>query len=186
MIRFRFHEEKAIASVLFLAQELISLKDSRAKPDFHKIFKILYFADQKHMARYGYPIVGDYYIAMEHGPVPSGIYDILKVVRGDSIFPDSGNYGRYFKAKSRFLHPKVAADMDAIAESELECLRESLEENQFLSFIELKTKSHDRAYRCAVKNDQISFREMARMGGADENMVAYIHTISENEKSLSR
>jgi len=32
--------------------------------DFHKVFKILYFADQKHLVRYGFAITDDRYIAM--------------------------------------------------------------------------------------------------------------------------
>ena len=48
------------------------------KMDMHKLCKILYFADQKHLSLYGRSITGDTYIAMEYGPVPSNVDDILK------------------------------------------------------------------------------------------------------------
>jgi hypothetical protein len=38
MIRFKFHEEKAIAALLYITRRLISLKSQKAKPDLHKIF----------------------------------------------------------------------------------------------------------------------------------------------------
>ena len=52
----------------------------------HKLCKILYFADQRHLSLYGRSITGDTYIAMQYGPVPSNVDDILKAVRGDSFF----------------------------------------------------------------------------------------------------
>jgi len=88
MLKFKYDEHKAISSLLYIAGHLIGLNDRKVKPDLHKVFKILYFADQKHLARYGRVIVGDFYIAMDHGPVPSNMYDMVKTVRGDSIYPD--------------------------------------------------------------------------------------------------
>jgi uncharacterized phage-associated protein len=181
MLYFRFDEEKALSVILYIAKELWD-PNRKGKPDFHKIFKILYFADQKHLVRYGRPVVGDYYVAMEHGPVPSNIYDILKSVRGDSIFDDVKGFGSYFDVKSHYVYPKKAPDMDAFSESDVECLKESMEENQYLTFKELKKKSHDEAYDKATKDDKISYRAMARAAGADSAMIAYMRTLSENER----
>ena len=54
------------------------------RADFHRIFKILYFADEKHLALYGFPIVGDEYIAKKNGPVPSITYDIVKAAKNNN------------------------------------------------------------------------------------------------------
>ena len=185
MLKFKFDEQKAISSLLYIAGKLISLKDRRAKPDLHKIFKVLYFADQKHLARYGRVIVGDYYIAMEHGPVPSNIYDIIKTVRGDSIYSDDRGYGDLLKVRDHCVYPKHEPDLGVLSESDIECLNESLQENQYLSFTELKDKSHDPAYCKATKDDKIPFRDMAILGGADEDMLSYIQITAENERLLS-
>ena len=48
--------------------------------DYIHLFKILYFAEKKHYATYGAHITNDTFIAMEHGPVPSFLYDALKLV----------------------------------------------------------------------------------------------------------
>lgn len=181
MLKFKFDKEKAISAILYITNDLVKSKN-KIRPDLHKIFKILYFADQKHLALYGRPIVGDYYIAMEHGPVPSNIYDIVKTVRGDSFFCKIERLDEYFEVKGRYIYPKQSPDMDAFSESDVECINESILQNKDLSFVTLKTKSHDEAYRRATKDDKISYRAMAKLAGADQEMVAYLRTTSENER----
>ena len=174
MLRFKFNIDIAISALLYVADTLISLHDRRCKPDFHKIFKILYFADQKHILTYGRPIIGDQYIAMKDGPVPSNIYDILKIVRGDTLFcHDMDEFKRIFDVKSNhYVYPKRKADLDELSESNLECINKSIEENKYLSFKQLRDKSHDdEAYRKATKDDKIHFDEIAKAGGADDSLI---------------
>src|SRR5258705_2140806 len=90
---FKFDREKAISAIK------VVLKNVDGKCDFHRLFKILYFAEQKHLSKYGRPIFGDTYIAMKDGPVPSDIYDILKIIKGDSIYYDPSlqeTFAKYF------------------------------------------------------------------------------------------
>ena len=47
--------------------------------DIIKIFKILYFAQQKHLVKYGRPIVRETFYAIEKGPVPSFTYKAFQV-----------------------------------------------------------------------------------------------------------
>ena len=68
-----FQYEAALNALLFWPFQ--SLGD---KSDMHKLCKILYFADQRHLSLYGRSITGDTYIAMQYGPVPSNVDDILK------------------------------------------------------------------------------------------------------------
>ena len=68
---FDIDKSKAINSILFVLNEL-----GDKKSDAHKVFKILYFADQKHLVTYGRPITGDTYLKMTYGPVPSFIRDV--------------------------------------------------------------------------------------------------------------
>ncbi len=181
MLYFKFDEVKAISALLLIAKKL---QLNNIRPDFHKIFKILYFADQKHIVKYGRPIIGDHYIAMNYGPVPSRIYDILKMLRGDSIFEDTGGYGDSIQVQDRYVYPKRDPDMDVFSESNIECIHESMEENQYLSFSELREKSHGYAYERATKDDKISFRAMAKEAGSDASILSYMRDISENELVL--
>lgn len=185
MLSFKFNKSKAISAVLYVANELIN-REGIKRPDLHKIFKVLYFADEKHLAKYGRPVIGDRYIAMTYGPVPSTIYDIFKLVRGDETFIcDSEQFSKYFDVESHFIQPKQEPDMEELSQSDLECINESLQENQALSFKQLVNKSHDLAYKKAAKDDKISFREMAKVAGANETMLSYIKTLAENEQAIS-
>ena len=47
--------------------------------DFIHLFKILYFAERQHYATYGKHLVKDTFCALERGPVPSFLYDAVKV-----------------------------------------------------------------------------------------------------------
>jgi len=184
MINFKFNQDKAISAVLLIAKRLIE-RHGQTGPDLHKIFKILYFADQKHLASFGRPITGDFYIAMNHGGVPSGIYDMVKMVKGDSICQDTG-FKEFFAVSGHFLFPKQDPIVEEFSQSDLECLEESILENQDLSFSQLKDKSHDQAYRKAQKDDKISFREMAKVLGADDTVLEFMKINSENESILNK
>jgi len=181
MLKFPFNQDKALAVLLYLAKKLKEDDSPHSQADIHKISKILYFADQKHMKRYGRPIVGDEYIAMENGPVPSKIYDIIKMVRGDSLWKDEYEFGKFFRIINRYIvNPLRDPEMDEFSESDLECLDESFEENKNLTFGELKSKSHDMAYNRARRDDTISFDNIARVAGVDDSTLDYMKTYAEN------
>ena len=183
MLKFKFDEKKAISVILYVSR---SLQKAKIRQDLHKIFKILYFADQKHLARYGRPIIGDFYIAMDHGPVPSQIYDIIKTVRGDSIFTSKDNYNKYFSVNKHIMSPKKKPDMDEFSVSDLECIDESIKENKRINFKDLKDKSHDKAYHKAGKDDRIPFEEMAKIANVDKGTLAYLKSISENQQVFNK
>ena len=75
--------------------------------------------------------------------------------------------------------------MEEFSQSDLECLEESIRENQDLGFQQLKEKSHDQAYQKALKDDKISFREMAKVSGADDAVLEFMKLNSENEFILN-
>src|SRR5437899_12988053 len=73
-VAFTFDVEKASAALLYLA--------SRDLPAFDKgkACKLLFLADKLHLVRYGRPITGDHYWALEHGPVPSTVLNLINDV----------------------------------------------------------------------------------------------------------
>ena len=70
-IRFVFDEEKATQAAAYL----IRLKGGRI--DYTALLKLLYLADRRALAETGYPITGDRMVALPHGPVLSGVYDLI-------------------------------------------------------------------------------------------------------------
>ncbi|MEY4203784.1 MAG: hypothetical protein RL013_1487 [Bacteroidota bacterium] len=170
---FRLNIEKTLHSVLFVLQRL------GGRSDFHKVFKILYFADQKHLTTYGTPISGDIYVAMAHGPVPSKLYDIFKDTR-ESALADK-TYKNYFDViNGHFISANMQPNLEVLSQSNLECLEEAITENQHLSFAELTEKSHREAWEAATY-DEMSFIDIAREGGASAEMLKYIEINLENQ-----
>jgi uncharacterized phage-associated protein len=71
-VEFTIDIDKIIATVIFLA--------SRGIPDLTpgKLYKLMFLAEKYHLVRFGRPITGDRYHAMEDGPVPSFTYALFK------------------------------------------------------------------------------------------------------------
>ncbi|OJV14767.1 MAG: hypothetical protein BGO21_18925 [Dyadobacter sp. 50-39] len=160
-------EEKTEGTIHLL---LYILKKLGGRSDIHKLFKILYFAEQKHLVRYGAAISQDRYHAMKNGPVPSIAYDIYK-----SVKEGGATYARYFSPIDRFSIEAIAEpDLDFLSQSEIICLEESVLENKDLSFNDLTDKSHDEAWNLTARDKEISPVAIARAGGADSHMVKYI------------
>jgi uncharacterized phage-associated protein len=180
MTSFTFNQEKAIESIK------VVLSNLNGECGFHKLFKILYFAEQKHLAKYGRPIFSDTYVAMKNGPVPSSVYDILKIVKGESRYamPELIDFfGKFFSIRDHH-HVHIedkSIDLDLFSESEIECLVESINENRFLGFQTLSDKSHDFAWKNAEPNEKILVLDMAKAGGANDELLKFIAINIENE-----
>lgn len=163
-IRFKFDAEKAVEAILYVANRV-------GDPGFHRISKLLYFADREHLAKYGRFICGDSYVAMKHGPVPSGTYDILKYVRGDGLscpVPHASESFRVDDPPWRVVYFRDA-DMDSLSESERECLDSAIAKYGNMSFGQLTTVSHDKAWESADENEFILVEQIvATLPDADE------------------
>jgi len=165
-------KDKAV--VLFL------LKEVGGVLDYLTIFKMLYFAQKLHIAKYGRGIVNDSFHAMENGPVLTDFYNIFKSCR------DAGQdkYSQIFSVSDCLVSSKETPDMDELSESEVICIRQSIEENAKLSTRNLIDKSHDSAWSDAYSNrgSKRSIRmdrlKIAQASGISDDMIAYF---SENE-----
>lgn len=165
-----FEYDAALNSLLFILEQL------GGKSDMHKLCKILYFADQRHLSRYGRSITGDTYIAMQYGPVPSNVDDILKAVRGDSFF---SKYAEDIKDKfvfeNRFIVKALASpDMDELSESDVECLTYAIHLCRDKSFDRLTELSHGMAWTNTARDRAISVKDILREAGDEEEYVEYI------------
>ena len=178
-IRYNFNEKKTINIVLYIAEKL-------KRRDFHKIFKICYFADREYLSQYGVTITGDTYIAMDAGPVPTKTYDMLKIVRGDSYMQDTKNLGQYFAISNRmFVQPLQKANLDEIAPAEKAVIDKVIERYGDMSFDEIKEKSHDVAWRSTARDYPISFENMAMEAGMDDEEIPYLEESALLQNSFS-
>lgn len=156
-----FDKDAALASILYIAQRV-------ARPTFHTISKVFYFADKRHLEEYGRFISGDNYVAMKHGPVPSVTYDILKAVRncGHPAFDATllEQFRNAVEVKWNYhVIPKMLPNLEFLSESDVECLDYSIQNYGHLSFEELTRLSHDEAYEATGYNDYIDIEDIAKM-----------------------
>ncbi|MBD5354917.1 MAG: SocA family protein [Duncaniella sp.] len=166
----KFKYDTAINAILYV---LIRLG---GQIDMHKLSKILYFADQHHLSLYGRSITGDTYIAMQYGPVPSNVDDILKAVRGDSFFSNCiGDLRTKLKFENRFIVKALTEpDTDELSESDIECLNYASDLCKNKSFSELTAFSHGIAWASTARDRAISVKDILRETGDDESYVEYI------------
>ena len=163
---FDIDKSKAINSKLFVLNQL-----GAEKSDAHKVFKILYFADQKHLVNYGRPITGDTYVKMQYGPVPSFLRNV-----------SDGNEkeGLINKTNKHFLTTSYQYDEEDLSESEIECLNEAIAENKDISFKKLTEKSHDSAWQNAQW--RIDYLAMAKAVTNNPDILNYIKINALNEQ----
>ncbi|MDR0711589.1 MAG: SocA family protein [Prevotellaceae bacterium] len=173
-----FEIETALEAVLYAAERLKS-------KDFHKVFKVLYFADREHFAKYGRPITGDTYIKMENGPVPSKIYDIVKAIRDTGEYTYTSYYGGGYGGERRcsqmlavrngkFITPLRNVDERFLAQSDVTELEASIGEYGNLSFGELSRRSHALAWKNADKNGKMSAENILREAGKSDDYIGYV------------
>ncbi|MFA7657998.1 MAG: Panacea domain-containing protein [Candidatus Gastranaerophilaceae bacterium] len=81
-IKFNFNKQKAIETILYLANKDGLITKMR-------LLKFVFFADLYHVNKYGRPILGDSYFAMKNGPVLSKLYDMLKHSTTDYLVKDN-------------------------------------------------------------------------------------------------
>ena len=149
----------------------------------HELFKILYFASQKRLVRYGSAMISDFY-AFQYGPVPSELFDLINTHNSAimlSIDIDETGY---------ILSPKEGFDAAELSAADIECLDESIKENHGLLFQILTDKSHDSAWKKAWENPKgkrgakIDIIDIAIAAGADEKTIEYIQEDLEIEAVL--
>jgi uncharacterized phage-associated protein len=172
-----FNIEKGIESVLYI----LELLENKVQPTIHSVFKVLYFADQKHLEKYGRFICGNSYSAMKHGPVPSEIYDLVKLVRGDlsPIFHPAPEISEQvlhaFKIVDKHNIKKLREpNTDFLSASDMECLNYSATEYGSLSFEELTNLSHDQAWESADENDIIDVEDIIKTFDNSEELLEHL------------
>src|SRR5258706_7092031 len=104
---FRFNPQKFVQALVFFSKS--GVKDLTKM----KIHKLLFFADKLHLIRYGRPIVGDHYFALDHGPLLSRVDDDLGTAEDLAIGVNEAavrdHFGGYLTLRSNGGWPVIAA-----------------------------------------------------------------------------
>lgn len=180
----RYDKERLVEIVLYVLNKTGEL-------DYNTLLKTIYFAELKHLAKWGQRITADDVCAMPYGPVLSHLLDAIK---GDSHEPE---LSRMLKSAFKFasedasniMLPLRQANEDYLSESEKEAIDASIQENASLSFEQLKNKSHDKIwlknYREGKGKKVIATMDLAESAHASEAMKEYIKENLEIEWALA-
>ena len=149
MIRFKFDEEKFTSLLQYFCWRFEDI-------DKLKAVKLLYLVDRQHLLACGRPILGDTYVNMELGPVPSKAYDLLKQVE-DNALPD---YPIFADMSFRYPVFRTSDDarMDVFSEAEIDCIKDVSKTSGNLSGLRLADLTHEhQAWKGSTRNQPIDY-----------------------------
>ena len=166
MLRFLFNEKRGLEALVYIATKWPGVT-------VLVFSKILFFAEKKHMNEYGRPIVGDSFVAMHAGPVPSALYDFIKGKLDLASDPQAilaalnvgKEYGRPLKARRE-------PDTALFAPSDIECLDAAIDFCRDKAPFSLSDQTHlDPAWAKAERNGEIDYADMLYGENRDEKLV---------------
>jgi uncharacterized phage-associated protein len=115
-MRLRFNEAKTTQA----AAHLLKLRGS--KMSYMKLIKLLYLVDREALLRWGRPVTGDRYVAMDRGPVLSQTLDLA------TDEPSPGEHSIWAEHISEPAHYEVRlikpATTDELSEAEIALIEE--------------------------------------------------------------
>lgn len=114
----------------------------------YDLVKTLFLADRSHLNEWGRPVTYDNYCAMNHGPVPSLAYDLLKgnekAMRDHHLDGVPWKSVPHIKSTRHFFHNEHALNpKDFLSESDIEVLENSLGVVQSLGFGQIRRLTHE-------------------------------------------
>ncbi len=153
--RYAVHTAKAVEVILWLAN---------AKPgiDIYHVAKCAFFADKDHLNGFGRPIAGDDYDADTYGPLGRSVYRLLRrdpiemlALGGNGLLP--------FRVLDS-AHWAVEADREAnlkiLSKSDVDALRNALDEIGDLSFGDLVDLTHAEPAYAAANGGRMRYEDL--------------------------
>ena len=167
--------------------------------DYIHLFKVMYFAQEEHLAVYGVPMMYDTFVARKHGPVPSLTYLVLRVAEGKTVdvtdelhsFASDLSISDSEGHQEVTLAEGVRCDMDELSRSNVRILDKWIEQCKDIKSFDLSQMSHDKAWQKAARqtdrtgeDTKISLYDMAAAGGASKDMLNVVKERQMNRRAL--
>jgi uncharacterized phage-associated protein len=105
-----FDERKATQ----LAARFLLQADSRM--EYIRLIKLLYIADREALQNWGYPLTGDEYYSLKHGPIVSNVYDL---VTADPNYVERSYWSTYIRTEGVHVILETEPPLDNISRAEL-------------------------------------------------------------------
>lgn len=164
----------------------------RDRHNVYSIVKTAYYAQQLHFVKWALPLYKDKIAALQFGPVPSTVYDVLKMARGDrkvlNYYKNSGirSVADAIGFQDELFYAKENADCDVLSQSNIECLNEAIEKVASMDFDEIVADTHGDEWNRAwnSSNHFMSDVMIAKEGGADDSIISYLQEALDLEEML--
>lgn len=167
--------------------------------DYIHLFKMLYFAQQEHLVRYGMPIIDDSFMARKHGPVAALTYKVLRAAEGKIELSDNCllDFMKSIKVDVTNAYQIITinkgafCDIDELSVSNIKVLDKWIEKCKNMESFDLSDLSHDKAWQVAKskteltgEDTKITLYDMAKAGGASDAMLGVIRERQINSREL--
>lgn len=104
-----------------------------------RLLKLLYIANRESIRRFGRPVVPDRYVAMEHGPVLSRVYDLIK---GESPIGKE-QWDRHFRRVGYELELLDRPGIGQLARADIEILHDVLHRYSDIDDWDIVNETHE-------------------------------------------
>jgi len=154
----------------------------------YNVLKCLYYADRKHLQEYGRQIYGETFYALEHGPVPSAAYEIIKYANGrakwDLQFPEALEL---LAVNDIHVGARGPVDTDLLSRSDMACLLDAARKYGKMPFGKLKKLSHQgKAFENADANGEMKLADLIDELRDGEAVAAHLKDRNPGEAHLRR
>jgi uncharacterized phage-associated protein len=158
MIIFNINPEKAVEAIVYLANKKPNI-------DHHHVVKTMFYADKKHLNKYGRPVLGDRYVKMRAGPVPSLVLDIINLngfaVGAELLEKALSSFTVTQAFQNKLIAPKRETVLDKFSESDLEYLDNAFDFCKEMDFKKLCDISHEeKAWQAAERDRDMDYSLM--------------------------
>ena len=182
MAKAIFDQRKALHALLFVVTHL-------PKPaNVYNVLKCLYYADRKHLQEYGRQIYGETFYALEHGPVPSAAYEIIKYTNGHAKW-DLQFHEAFDLLDVNDIHVSARGpvDTDLLSQSDMVCLLDASRKYGRMSFTRLKKLSRQgKAFENADPNAEMKLADLVDELQDSESVASHLKDRNPGEAHLKR
>ncbi len=140
-VQFSFDFDRALAAMVYIASKPVTSLDT------YKLCKLVFLSDKLHTVRFGRPITGDVLRAMDYGPVPSAVYDVLKAFLADEENERVHSLSEHLSVDRSYQYPRFQMTRPVdfpyfLSASEMQALDEVTAAHGGKTFDELYTLTH--------------------------------------------
>lgn len=151
------------------------IQSSGGKIEIIRLFRLVYFADLRHLTKYGSLITGDTYIAMKSGPMPFHVFLLYqKLLTNDHRIAFEHNVSEYFSIEDSYMNNLQEYDGSYMSKSEVECIFSTIREYKNSPIVTILNHAMNSAWINTGLLYEISLENMAQTGQVSNSMISYI------------